>query len=190
MSWKEDIRKAIKMGSETDDTISVLCQVTEVDEVNRTCYCVPVDGTADIPDVNLMPVGNTKGFLIIPKIAIATGDTFTGGYVMVTMTGHDDGFISMFGEVDKIYLNSDNFGGLIIASDLVEKINNLEKLVNDLVSKYNSHVHIFNGVATVAGVPGTCSGTTNTTTSLETTILVLTQVAEIVSKVTFHGSGL
>jgi hypothetical protein len=62
--------------------------------------------------------------------------------------------------------------------ELTEKLNNLEQLLNDLVTKYNSHTH--SGVSTGGGMSGV-------TTALETGTLTPTQRSEIENEQITHG---
>lgn len=173
MSYKDDIRTAIrKMSIDANAMVSVLCQVLEVDIAAKTCYCAPVNGGADIPFANLLSTGDKKGFLIIPKV-----DSF----VMVTMTSEDDGFVSMFGAIESIYLNSDNYGGLIKIEELVTKLNNLENKVNSIISTYNTHTHPYVNVSTPA--------TTSASASQVTGTLTPTQKADLENTTVKHGNG-
>jgi hypothetical protein len=167
-SIKDSIRQLVK----TDDVLySVLCTVKSVDTTNNICDCEPINGDADLLEVRLM-AQNETGFLIIPKV---------DSVVVVTMINKYTGYVAMFSEIEKIYLNGDNYDGLVKIGDLVEKLNNLEDLVNDLVTKYNSHTHPYVNVSTPA--------VTSPTTSLETTVLVPTQQSELENTTVVHGNG-
>jgi hypothetical protein len=66
----------------------------------------------------------------------------------------------MYSEIEKIiWLGGEN-GGVPLAKELTTKIKALEDILNDLITKYNSHVH-----ATTCGAG---AGTAAATTSLET----------------------
>lgn len=108
MSSTEDIRKAIKGLSEKTGMVNILCKVESVDLVNKSCYCQPVFGGADIQDVRLI-ADNQNGFLIIPAI---------NSVVIVSMLNQAVGYVSMFSNVQEIQLNGDNFGGLIKIDNL------------------------------------------------------------------------
>ena len=77
-----------------------------------------------------------------------------------------------------IQFNDGSFGGLVKVVSLVEKLNNLENLVNDLIEKFNEHVH-----------PGVQSGpgSTGPTAALETDMLTPTEQSEIENTAVKHG---
>jgi len=120
--------------------------------------------------------------LLIPTI---------GSTVLVTYSKYNDPFVSMFSDIDRIYLiggnagvditgnvvklNNGTFGGLVKVTELVEKLNNLENLVNDLIVKYNIHVHPVSGASTL--VP----------TVPETGTLIPTIQDELENKKVTHG---
>lgn len=172
MADNNSIKQAIRELTKTDDVLySVLCKVKSVDTTNNTCDCEPINGDADLLEVRLM-AQNTNGFLIIPTV---------NSTVVVTMINKYTGYVAMFSDIEKIYLNGDNYDGLVKVGDLVEKLNNLEDLVNDLVTKYNTHTHPYVNVSTPA--------VTSPTTSLETTVLVPTQQTELENTTVLHGNG-
>lgn len=80
------------------------------------------------------------------------------GDVMVTATG-------------KIQLNGTGNNGIVKAPSLKTKLNNLENIVNSLVTKFNSHTHI---LTLTSG-----TGTAAPTVVPETGVLVLTNEPEI-----------
>lgn len=172
MADNNSIKDAIRQLVKTDDVLySVLCTVKSVDTTNNICDCEPINGDADLLEVRLM-AQNETGFLIVPKV---------DSVVVVTMINKYTGYVAMFSEIEKIYLNGDNYDGLVKIGDLVEKLNNLEDLVNDLVTKYNAHTHPYVNVSTPA--------VTSPTTSLETTVLVPTQQSELENTTVVHGNG-
>lgn len=155
MSLNNDIKKAIKTLASEVDINTVVCKVSNINTTKNTCTCTPIDGTAEILGVRLM-AENSKGFLIIPK---------DGTTVIVNMINTFTGYISMFSEVDKIYLNGDTYSGLVKIDDLITKLNNLENKVNELVLYSQTHIH---SGGTIMGSTGT--GTPPITTSLTPTI--------------------
>lgn len=152
-------------GTQLADKVAIAaCTVTSVDVPSRTCDCMEITGQAgvEIPNVQLQ-AEVSDGVLLIPTI---------GSTVLVTYSKYNDPFVSMFSDIDRIFLVGDNaavditgntvtlndgsFGGLVKVMDLVAKLNNLENLVNDLVTKYNLHVHPVSGASTlVPNVPET-----------------------------------
>ena len=52
---------------QNNDGFSKVCTVDSVDLTNLTCYCVPINGDADIQEVRLM-ANIDNGFLLIPEV--------------------------------------------------------------------------------------------------------------------------
>lgn len=165
------IKDSIRKISEKDDEVySIVCTVVSVNSAEKTCKCEPLDGKADLLGVRLM-AQNQTGFYIIPKV---------DSVVVVTMINGFTGYVAMFSEVEEIQLNGDNYDGLPQISKLVQKYNNLENLVNDLVIKYNTHTHsgVFAGVSSTAPP-----------SALETTVLTPTTQVELENTTVKHGNG-
>jgi len=53
-----------------------------------------------------------------------------------------------------------SYGGLVKVASLVTKINNLENLVNDLITKYNSHTHVVTSTPSTSATPLPVEGST------------------------------
>jgi hypothetical protein len=110
-------------------------EVTAVDKTKDTCTVQPVEG-AELQGVRLRSVVNEdseKTFVVYPKV---------GSFVMVSRIHQlDEFFVSAFDEVeeiridcDKIIINQGDNSGLVKIDPLVEKVNNLENKVNDLIT--------------------------------------------------------
>lgn len=122
---KNDIIDSIrKIAKENEEIYSIVCKVKNINVTEKICDCEPIDGSADLLNVRLM-AENKTGFLIIPT---------DGSIVIVTMLNKYTGYVSMFSEVDEIQLNGDNEDGLVKVNDLVTKLNNLENLVNNILT--------------------------------------------------------
>lgn len=52
---------------------------------------------------------------------------------------------------DSFVFNDGELGGLVKVIDLTEKLNNIEKLLNDLITKYNAHTHNVTAVGSPTG---------------------------------------
>ena len=180
MSEIRDIVDALKRlaVSATSDYIKFqYATVSSVDEDARTCDATVIDGDSDIEirDISLMAEPN-DGLLKIPAV---------GSEIIIGYNRTDSPFMVVSGELDKVIVNTNtlfqfNKGllvGLVKIEALVTKVNNLENAYNDLVEKYNLHTH--------AGVQ-TGAGSSAVTTSLETTILVPTEQAEIEDTKVIH----
>jgi hypothetical protein len=145
-------------GSQLSDAVSIAaCTVNGVDIASRTCNCTEITGQAgvEIPNVQLQSEVS-DGILLIPAI---------GSTVLVTYSKYNPPFVSMFSDIDRIFLiggdaavdikedtvilNDGSFGGLVKVADLVTKLNNLENLVNDLIKTYNLHTHAVSGSNTL-----------------------------------------
>ena len=139
-----------------------------------TCDCEPDDNSATVYDVTLLAdyPASQAGFILVPKV---------NSLVQVSFNNANKGFVSMVSQVDFIYLNGNDYGGLVQVQPLVDKLNNLENLINDLATKYNSHTHVL----TLSSGTGTAAQTV----SLETTTLTNTQKADLENTTVLHGTG-
>ena len=69
---------------------------------------------------------------------------------------------------------------MIKIDPMVQKVNNLENLVNALIALYNSHTHVIPALSLAVPITGpTAPGVTAPTTSTEATVLTPTQKVEI-----------
>lgn len=126
MSAFSDIIESIrKIVGETPT--SLLCTVVSVDESAMTCEVKPVDSGANFLDVRLMAddAAPQTGFYLKPKV---------DSVVMISPQDDVTYFVSMFSEVEEIWLHGNQFDGLVKVGGVVEKLNNLEGKVNDLIS--------------------------------------------------------
>lgn len=135
------IKEIIEQVSKGDEELySIVATVDEVDESARTCTCTPINDGAQLFNVTLQAARSAStGFVQIPKVK---------SHVVVTFLSKDTAFVSLCVEVDKVLLNCEEItlndgtnGGLVVAQNLVNKINALESLVNQLVVSYKTHIH-------------------------------------------------
>jgi hypothetical protein len=166
----------------------VYCKVCTVDKVDEfTCNVTPLlDKDAPIIAVRLKAhIQGDNGIIIKPKV---------GSFVLVAFLTRLDAFVVMNDEIDQITIKIDNtsllmdkdsikmndgsYDGLVKIQDLVKKLNNLENIVNDLITQYNSHTH--------PGVQAG-SGTTSPTSMLENNQLTTTQQSDLENKKITHG---
>lgn len=168
----KDLYKAIRSlaGTDVEKQYSFACTVSNIDTTKFTCDCSPINGDADYIGVKYNSDAK-KGFVLEPK---------DGSIVIVTETSNTTAFVSMVSEVGQIYLNGDNEGGLVKVNDLVDRINDIKTVVNDLITKYNSHTHIL----TLSAGTGTAAPTTST----ETSTVPNTTVSELENDKIKHGS--
>ena len=132
------------------DTSAFSAEVTAVDIPNRSCTVMSISDTTETeyPNVWLMPEVN-DGILYVPTI---------GSTVIVENNKNLQPYIVMWSQIDQVLyvVNQTTFSvtdgltqfnkgendGLVNIKPLVQKINALENLLNDLITKYNSHTHI------------------------------------------------
>lgn len=91
----------------------LMCTVDSVDLTEKTCYCIPINGDADIFGARLMAKA-TNGFIIIPKV---------GSDVRVSFIDDMNACVDMFSDIDFIHLNGTNYGELIQIDAITTKIN-------------------------------------------------------------------
>jgi hypothetical protein len=107
-----------------DEIYAKVCKVDMVDTNNRTCDVSPLDGSAKIYDVRLQAdIGGSKGFLIVPV---------KGSRVIVNWINKNAAFVALTYDIDSVNLRGDSFGGLIKIEDLVNRLNAVEKDLNNL----------------------------------------------------------
>ncbi len=91
-----------------------------VDKSKRTCV-VLVDNSVELPVKLMEQVGD--GVLFIPEI---------GSTVGVVYCTYEDARAIMFSDLDSISFKGDELGGLVKVVSLTEKLNAIEKDINDL----------------------------------------------------------
>ena len=186
MSHEKNIEKAIQRlaGTYLKDIVSILvCNVDSVDADNRVCDCTPIGGDAatQLPGVQLC-AENNNGLVVFPKV---------DSTIIVALSTKNTAFVLMYSDVDKVQFMDGTYGGIIKVKDpddptagLLKKINNLENLLNDLITKYNTHIHTATDSVTFAPV------TVLPTTSLETsTIAPITAEADLTNDLVIHGKN-
>lgn len=178
----EKVRFALKRALESiNPKFSKACIVRSVSADPITglmiCDCESIEDKSVLEDVRLVAdfkdTATKTGLVLVPKV---------GSIVLVSFLNNAEYFVAMCSEVDSIFLNGNNYGGLVKVVQLTAKINALENLVNDLITKYNTHTHL---LTLSAG-----SGTAAPTISLETgTIAPITQRSDIENTTVKQGNG-
>ena len=162
---------------------SLVCTVIEdVDLVNNTCYCEPINGDAAILNVKLTTniTGAGVGFLLIPK---------KDSLVVVTFLDNASAYVSMVSEVDEVNINGKTLGGLVKVIDLTTKLNNLENRVNSIGTDLAAMATSANSIGS-SPVIGTALGALITTAiSNLITPLTLTVRANIENTLIKQGDG-
>lgn len=145
----EAIQKITK--TQFSDAVAFLpCTVNSVNIPARTIDCTPIGGDSgtEIPNVQLMAEVD-DGLLLVPTM---------GSTVFVTYSTRNVPYVSLFSQVDQVLMisgssstsiadgliqfNDGSYGGLVQVVNLVEKLNNLENLVNNLITTFNGHTHM------------------------------------------------
>ena len=165
----KSIQDSIRKLANINNVSALVCTVESVDINEKTCYCIPINEDADIPNVRIM-AQNEKGFLLVPKV---------GSVVIVSFITDSDAYISMVSEVSEIQLNGDNYDGLVKINDLVDKLNDIENTLNTHITLYNAHVH--------SG--GTMMGATGIPAALDTNTLIPTVKADLENITVKQGNG-
>lgn len=122
------IKEAIRLTNPQSNNYSVVCNVSDIDTVKCVCNCTPIDGSAVLVNVRLN-ASDKDGFKLIPK---------NNSIVLVTLINKTTGYVAMISEVDEIHLNGINEDGIVKVNDLVTKLNNLENLVNNILTTLKS----------------------------------------------------
>lgn len=161
----------------TDELHLAVATVKAVSLSSCTCTVEITGGKAVVirSDVKLMAAVD-DGFFPVPAI---------DSQVIVAWSTRNTPYVAMFSQLQDIYLAADNlvtlqndtFGGLVKVRETVTRLNNVENLLNSLISLYNSHVHA-----------DPVSGSTGPTSAPEPNTATLTQVSDIENPKVVHGS--
>lgn len=159
MGFEKEIEEAVRILAGTfnkDDKNFVFCEVTAVSKEDRTCDAIPISGDNETSfEGILLSAEPNDGVLKIPSI---------GSTVLVVYGNRDSAYVIMFSDIDEyiitikdgsdemefsmtkygIKLNGDAFGGLVKLAETVEKFNNLEEKVNEILTAFNSWVVVPN----------------------------------------------
>ena len=130
------ISQSIKHLAAMDDEVySIIGEVKDIDQVERTCTVSPINGDADIYGVRLQSViSEGEGFVVFPK---------KGSQIVVTFLNKQTGYVALCAEVEQIEIKIDgqifqySSDGLHIASN-----------VSDLKSELNAICTLFDGLLT------------------------------------------
>lgn len=208
MSLDAAIRETVQTLSGSKDQSRAKISLATVEAVNiaeRTCTVTTIGdrGAVQFDNVQLM-ASVDDGLLLVPVVGstvIVSYTTFNQPYIslfsgiakVLLVVGENNAAIEMDDtgilleisntklkiEDGKTTFNDGSLGGLVKVIDLVQKLNNLENLVNDLIAKYNSHTHIL----TLSSGTGTAAPTATT----EPQTLTPTQRSDIENDVIIQG---
>lgn len=161
-------------------------EVLSVEDATRSCTVLSISGEEETEYTGVLLMADVNdGQYIVPAI---------GSTVLVGNNKNQQPFVVMFSEIQSIVwitggskitvkdgliqFNDGSYGGMVEVANLTTKLNNLEKLVNDFITKYNTHTH--------TGVQ-TGGGTSAVTTAPETGSLTPTQQSDIENTKVTHG---
>lgn len=120
----DNIEDLIKILARTDaEHYSKVCKVVAVNDL--FCDVEPINGDTPISDVKLTGSATETPFVLIPKV---------DSLVIVTFTSKMTAYVALVSEIETVKIRGDENGGLVIVSDLVDKLNALENQVNDILT--------------------------------------------------------
>lgn len=133
------------------------CTVVSYDSESQTIEVAPLNDKANYLSVKLQ-TNPASGALYIPKV-----DSF----VIVEQTSTSTAYVALWSELEEIVFFDGENKGMVKVSELVDKLNNLENKVNDLVNFTLTHIH-----------PAS-AGTTSPTTTPVVGNLAPTQITDL-----------
>tara|TARA_R100000951_G_scaffold58652_2_gene49306 strand:+ start:1338 stop:1850 length:513 start_codon:yes stop_codon:yes gene_type:complete len=160
-----------KLADKNEEVYSIICKVSEVS--GEVAELAPLNGDASLFDVKLIAGTSATPLLVTPVV---------GSTVIATFLSKDTAFVSLYSEIESVQLMGDQFGGLIKIEELVKKINGLENKLNDLISKFNTHIHITTATVLI-GPPGVIAPPTTP----ETPIAPVTSKSDLENENIKHG---
>lgn len=153
-----------------DEVYSLACKFVSIDS-DGFAELEPLNGDPNLIDVKLIAGASDNPLLVTPAV---------DSVVLATFLSKDTAFISLYSDVESIELRGSDFGGVVKVEELVAKINRLEDKVNDLITKFNSHTHLY--------VPGANPAIpTPAPTNPETPITQNTVVSDLENENVKHG---
>lgn len=163
-----DLRNIIRQLAQPDgETVALVCTVDEVDKNARTIDCTPINEGAPLLGVNLQANQEADyGFCLFPEKGsfVVVGFVAYGAAGVVLLTEKIESAEIVIGDTsavmdadglriktekmsadinrENIIFNGGNLNGLVVIQKLTDKLNELKDTVNDLITKYNAHVHV------------------------------------------------
>jgi len=143
---------------------------SEVDTVKRTCTVTPYDtGQPQVFGVKFTVNSNkSAGIKVVP----ADGAAVSIGFIEAA--GSHFAQILNVQEFDEIVYDNGS-SSVAQATKTADRLQDLEKKIDDLIQKYNTHTH----TVTTVGSPTTQSGTTATPPSTESPVVNRTEESDI-----------
>jgi hypothetical protein len=168
MSRKAEFLAAIKRATKgKQKMICIWASCKSVNVADTSCTI-----TIDDLDIENIDLGTSKsGVIIFPT---------QGSNVQVLFNDHSlTGRVIDADQTDNIELMGNVNGGIPITANVVARLNNIENAYNDLVAKFDAHVH----------TGGTISGSTGAPTVPDTDTLTPTVNSDIENTKVKHGNG-
>jgi hypothetical protein len=163
-----------------------ICIVKSVDEAKSMCECEPINGGAPyFARLRALVEAEDKSPLLVPvKDSVVIVATFNKNSAEAFVLGYTEvEKVKILTSKGEVWLNGDNFGGVVKIKEVTAKLNALENAHNALVAKFNSHTHLVATTGSAAAQSGTASPTTQTSTDT----LQPTQQKDIENKKVKHG---
>lgn len=163
-----DLRNIIRQLAQPDgETVALVCTVDEIDKAARTIDCTPINEGAPLLGVNLQAnQGADFGLCLFPEKGsfVVVGFVADGAAGVVLLTEKIESAEIVIGDTsavmdadglridtenmsahinrENIIFNGGDLNGLVVIQKLTDKLNELKDTVNDLITKYNTHVHV------------------------------------------------
>jgi hypothetical protein len=132
MNKVEDVRTALQDFILNFNSPVFIGEVATVDAEKVTCSVRLVSNPAiEIKNIRLRAVDDEqdKGFVLYPKV----GSTILVGKIE-NLSAY---YVAMFSELEHVVINGGENGGLVISQNTANKLNAIEKKMNDLASIFN-----------------------------------------------------
>lgn len=132
-------------GTQLNDKLHLAdAEVLSVDIDTRTAQVQLIHGDANQIITARLMSSVSDGCFYIPKT--------DGNTVVIAYSDYVEPYIALHGDIERIVWLGGEYGAVPIITDpnnpnngLLTKINNLENLLNDLIDKYNTHIHVLPG---------------------------------------------
>jgi len=163
-----------QLAANSEEVYSLPCKVVSIDSDNLA-ELEPLNGDPNLLAVRLIAGASATPLLITPVI---------GSTVIATFLSRNTAFISLYSEIESVEIRGGDFGGLIKIEEAVSKFNRLENKVNALISKFNTHTHLY--IAPSIPIPGPAVPTSPTVTP-EVPITPTTLKSDLENENVKHG---
>lgn len=177
---ENDVRRALKtMFDKEKTTTCAWYKCTAV--ADRTCTIL-LDADNDLKVEGILLGVSKSGVVVYPVVNTDVLVVFIDG-------SKTNGRVVDCEEAERIEFMGNDFSGLVKVEELVKKLNDLEDLVTDLVTKYNAHTHVVSVVTACGAGAGSGNGTAVVTTASSTKEVVKTIKKDLENEKIKHGKG-